>query len=250
MVATAPLIAVAHGSRDPRSAATMHALVERIRTVRPGLDVRLSFLDLNAPSVDRTVDGLAADGYETAVAVPLLLGSAFHARVDLPRLLATARCRHRSLTVLQADVLGADDRIVRAVRSRVIDTGADPFDDRLGVAVAAVGSSSDAANARTAQVALRITEGTRWRARICFATAPGPTVDEALLRLRAESAERFVVAPWFLAPGLLTDRVAAAAAPGTVLAQTIGAHPCLVDVVLDRYDTALRDVERPAVLSA
>ncbi|HEY5857939.1 MAG TPA: CbiX/SirB N-terminal domain-containing protein, partial [Aldersonia sp.] len=192
MVATGPLIAVAHGSRDPRSAATMHALVERIREARPSLDVRLSFLDLNAPSVDRTVDGVAADGYTSAVAVPLLLGSAFHARVDLPRLLATARYRRPSLSVLQADVLGTDDRIVRAVRSRAVEAGADPDDDRLGVAVAAVGSSSDVANERTAQVARRIASGTRWRTRICFATACGPTVAEALSGLRAEGAERFV----------------------------------------------------------
>ena len=253
MVATAPLIAVAHGSRDPRSAATMHAAVERIRAARPGLDVRLCFLDLNAPSVDQVIDGVAAQGHDAAVVAPLLLGSAFHARVDLPGMLAVARARHPRLTLVQADVLGTDNRLAGAVRRRVIDTGADPFDDRLGIAVAAVGSSSGSANALTGRVVGRIAAGTRWRMRICFATATRPTVAEALSGLRAEGAERFVVAPWFLAPGLLTDRVAAAAeatASGTVVAQTIGAHPWLVDVVLDRYDTALRDAERPVVISA
>ncbi|MEU2143865.1 sirohydrochlorin chelatase, partial [Streptomyces globisporus] len=33
------LLVIAHGSRDPRHAATVHALTERVRTERPGLRV-------------------------------------------------------------------------------------------------------------------------------------------------------------------------------------------------------------------
>ena len=63
------LVAVAHGSRDPRSAATISRLIDEVRQQRPDLDVRLSFLDLRL-------------GH--AVVVPLLLGNAFHARVAVP----------------------------------------------------------------------------------------------------------------------------------------------------------------------
>lgn len=79
-----PLIAVAHGSRDPRSARVIAAAVAALREVRPDLDVRLAFLDLNAPSIDQVLDGVAHDGHTHAVVVPMLLGNAFHARVDLP----------------------------------------------------------------------------------------------------------------------------------------------------------------------
>ena len=58
------------------------------------------------------------------------------------------------------------------------------------------------------------------------------------------------MAPWFLAPGRLTDRVADSIDADTVMAATIGAHPGLADVVLDRYDTALGAVARPVALSA
>ena len=40
-----PLLAVAHGSRDPRSAEAVSALFHRVRALRPELDVRLSYLD-------------------------------------------------------------------------------------------------------------------------------------------------------------------------------------------------------------
>ncbi|MFI1916333.1 sirohydrochlorin chelatase [Nocardia sp. NPDC020380] len=255
------LIAVAHGSRDPRSAATMHAVVEQIAAARPDLDVRLAFLDLSAPSVDQVVDAVAAEGHSHAVVVPLLLGSAFHARVDLPGLLDAARARHPRLRMTQADVLGADARLIGALRDRVRsahvdepailhgliaptscsgggapDAASGPYPS-LGVAVAAVGSSSVAANARTAEVARRLAALTGWKTEICFATTE-PTVTEAVTRLRARGAEEVLVAPWFLAPGLLTDRLIAAA-PDVVHAEVLGPHPALTDIALNRYHAAI-----------
>lgn len=269
------LIAVAHGSRDPRSATTMHAVVEQIAAARPDLDVRLAFLDLSAPSVDQVVDAVAAAGHSEAVVVPLLLGSAFHARVDLPELLDTARARHPRLRLTQADVLGTDIRLIEALRDRVLaeldsDPTAPGMHDpaaaalstcavaprnsaphrslpdrpRLGVAVAAVGSSSAAANRRTAGVARMLSELTGWDTEVCFATT-APSVTEAVARLRARGCEEIRVAPWFLAPGLLTDRLRDAL-PGIPHAETLCAHPLVADVALDRYASAAL----PAILSA
>ena len=231
-----PLIAVAHGSRDPRSAATIYAAVEQIRAARPEVDVRLAFLDLNAPSIDCVVNSIAADGYREAVVVPLLLGSAFHARVDLPALLA----RQSRLTLTQADVLGNDPLLVDAVRDRILETGVDRDDDSVGVAVAAVGSSSISANRRTAAIARLVAQGTSWTAKPCFATTE-PGVEDAVSALRSSGAHQFVVAPWFLAPGLLTDRVAAQA-PNALHANTIGAHPALAEVAIRRYDRAVAEL--------
>ncbi|MEV5648589.1 sirohydrochlorin chelatase [Nocardia sp. NPDC052254] len=231
-------IAVAHGSRDPRSAATMSAVVADIARHRPDLDVRLAFLDLNTPSVDHVIDAVAAQGHTEAIVVPLLLGSAFHARVDLPGILAAAGSRHPLLRITQADVLGTEDRLVTALRDRVSRVGADPADSGMGIAVAAVGSSSAAANRITGQVAAALAAGTSWQTTICFATTE-PALPQAVSELRRRGARRVIVAPWFLAPGLLTDRLAAA--DRTLRhAATIGSHPLLRDVALDRYDTADR----------
>ncbi|NKY27072.1 sirohydrochlorin chelatase [Nocardia gamkensis] len=236
------LIAVAHGSRDPRSAATVAEVVGTVAAARPELDVRTAFLDLTAPSVEQVVDAVAAEGHTHAVVTPLLLGSAFHARVDLPGLLATAGARHPGLRLTQADVLGADAGLVGALRDRVLAAGGAEHAAaarRLGVAVAAVGSSSAAANARTAEVATRLAARTGWRTEICFATTE-PSVSQAVSRLHACGADHVLVAPWFLAPGLLTDRLAHAA-PQATHAGVLGAHPALTQVVLDRYHAAIAE---------
>ena len=239
------LIAVAHGSRDPRSAATVSACVDLIRAARPGTDVRLAFLDLNAPSVDQVVDTVAAQGRTHAVIVPLLLGSAFHARVDLPGILAAARNRHPWLLLTQADVLGADHRLISALQDRVCSALGTDVPKRLGVAVAAVGSSSQEANTRTATVARLLAAQTGWRTEICFATT-GPSVATAVSELVEHGAEQVLAAPWFLAPGLLTDRLATQA-PDIVQTKVLGPHSALVDTVWDRYDSV---VPTPLLLSA
>ncbi|WP_280261971.1 sirohydrochlorin chelatase [Nocardia wallacei] len=230
------LIAVAHGSRDPRSAATMSAVVADLSVRRPDLDIRLAFLDLNAPSVEQVVDAVAAQGHTEAVVVPLLLGNAFHARVDLPGMLAAARIRHPRLHLTQAEVLGDDPRLITALRDRILSTGADPRNERTGIAVAAVGSSSAAANRHTLRIGGLVAEGTAWRTSVCFATTE-PSLPQAVSLLYEQGCDRVLVAPWFLAPGLLTDRLHRAG-PNLLHAKTIGAHTALTDVVLDRYVTA------------
>lgn len=237
------LIAVAHGSRDPRSADTVAAVVDGIRRRRPDLDVRTAFLDLTDPGVDHVVARLAEDGVGSAVVVPLLLGSAFHARVDLPALLDAARRRHPDLTLVQAEVLGHDRLLVDAARSRIIDAGVAPGDESVGVALAAVGSSHAPANQRTRALAERILAGTSWTAAVtCFATSQDPGPAQALSRLSAAGARRIVIAPWFLAPGLLTDRVFAAIhelCPDAIVADVLGNHSAVADVVAARYDAAV-----------
>ncbi|KAA8887726.1 sirohydrochlorin chelatase [Nocardia colli] len=233
------LIAVAHGSRDPRSAATMAAVVVELAAARPGFDVRLAFLDLNAPSVEQVVDAVAAQGHTRAVVVPLLLGNAFHARVDLPGLLAAAHARHPQLQLTQAEVLGPDARLIGALRDRVSEAAdslaAQP--NRLGIAVAAVGSSSAAANTRTAEVARRLAMLTGYITEICYATTE-PSLPQAISRLRTRGADNILVAPWFLAPGLLTDRLVSAA-PDVLHANVIGPHSALTDIVWNRYDATI-----------
>ena len=50
-MASPVLLVIAHGSRDPRHAATVQALVRRVRAMRPGLRVETGFLDFNVPAV-------------------------------------------------------------------------------------------------------------------------------------------------------------------------------------------------------
>jgi sirohydrochlorin ferrochelatase len=231
------LVLTAHGSRDPRSSANARAVAARLRSMRPALDVRLSFLEFNEPNFFDVLRGLP--DCRQAVVAPLLLTSAYHARRDIPQKIVDAGAHG----IRQADVLGEDDRLVSVLRERIDELDVSPLDDGLGVVVVAIGSSNAAANARTAKVAATLAAGVSWvGTTMAFATRPEASVAHAANRLRSRGARRLVIAPWSLAPGLLTDGVSTYAREhGIAMASPLGAHRLVAETVLDRYDQALAE---------
>jgi sirohydrochlorin ferrochelatase len=226
------LVLTAHGSADPRSAATARSIADCIRRLRPDLDARVAFCEQNSPNL-RDELATVTDGH--AVVVPLLLADAYHARVDIPAMIAEAGTGAR-----QAGVLGEDDRLIHVLRQRLEHAGMSRLDSRVGVLVTAVGSSHAQANARTATVARELTLTTRWTAATAFATGPSPTLADAAGELRSRGATRLVIAPWFLAHGRITDRVAAFAREHDIpMSAPLGAHRQVAETVLDRFDAAL-----------
>ncbi|MFF9394332.1 sirohydrochlorin chelatase [Streptomyces griseoluteus] len=234
------LLIVAHGSRDPRHAATVHALVARVRSMRPDLRVVTGFLDFNVPSVGGVLKSLAADGVREVVAQPLLLTRAFHAKADIPAVLREAP---RGMRVRQAEVLGPSPLLVSALERRLYEAGVSPADkSSTGVVLASAGSSDAEAIAVIADIA-REWWRTGWCAvRPAFASARLPRTEDAVRDLRAQGCERVAVAPYVLAPGFLPDRIARGAADADVLAEVLGPAPEVARVLLDRYAEALRTV--------
>ncbi|AXI74715.1 sirohydrochlorin chelatase [Streptomyces bacillaris] len=235
------LLVIAHGSRDPRHAATVHALTERVRAQRPGLRVETGFLEFNAPSVPRVLERLAAEGADEIIALPLLLTRAFHAKTDIPSVLREARARLPRLHIRQADVLGPSPLLNATLDRRLREAGARPGDlPRTGLVLASAGSTDPEAIAVIAEIARELRH-TGWCAvRPAFASAALPRTEDAVRALRAEGVDRVAVAPYVIAPGRLPDRIAAGAeaAGADVLADVLGPAPELARLLLDRYDEA------------
>ncbi|MEV0964015.1 MULTISPECIES: sirohydrochlorin chelatase [unclassified Streptomyces] len=239
------LLVVAHGSRDPRHAATVHALVRQVRSQRPEVRVSTAFLDFNAPTVPQVLERMANDGVAEVIALPLLLTRAFHAKSDIPSVLNEARARYPRLRITQAGVLGPSPLLLDAVEQRLYEAGLTPADKSgTGVVLASAGSSDPEAIAVIAAMARELRH-TGWCAvRPAFASAvtatspPGP--GDAVRALRAEGLERVAVAPYVIAPGRLPDRIAdgARAAGADVLAEVLGPSPELARLTLSRYDEA------------
>jgi sirohydrochlorin ferrochelatase len=246
------LLVVAHGSRDPRHAATVHALTQRVRAARPGLRVATAYLDFNAPSVSQVIDRLAAEGVREVVALPLLLTRAFHAKADIPAVLREATAGHPRLSVRQAEVLGPSPLLTAALERRLYEAGVRPGDrPSTGIVLASAGSTDPEAMAVIADIA-RAWRHTGWYAvRPAFASASLPRTEDAVRQLRAEGVDRVVVAPYVIAPGFLPDRIARGAqdAGADVLAAVLGDAPELARLLLRRYDESCV-VRRFATLSA
>lgn len=224
------VLLVAHGSRDPRFATTVTGIRDAVRRGRPDVRVELAYLDLNAPLVGDVLDDLAAAD-EPVTVVPLLLGDGYHSRFDLPVLLDAARRRHPALTVAQTPVLGSAG-LVDALADRLREAGAGA---EAGVLMYAVGSSDersdDAARRRGAELA----DLAGVPVEVVFATKLGEDaveLDAALIRLRGAGARRIVGLPYFLSPGLLTERVERLL-PDALVAQPLADHPAVISAIVD-----------------
>ena len=224
------LILTAHGSADPRSADTVRRIADEVRHQRPGLDVRVAFCERSEPNLRDVLADL--DG--PAVVTPLLLASAYHAHTDIPAIVAESAAGRRG-DIVQADTLGEDPRLVRVLAQRLAELGAP--EPETAVLVVAVGSSHPAANAATETLAGAL--GGNWAAvRVAYATTE-PSVVDGIAELRRAGARRIALAPWFIAPGRITDRVAdIAAAENVEMARPLGAHHLVAETVLDRFHRA------------
>ncbi|PRX92368.1 sirohydrochlorin ferrochelatase [Allonocardiopsis opalescens] len=247
MPGPAPLVAVAHGSRDPRAEAVVRELAARAAAGRRGLRVRAAFLDHTAPSLPEALAALAAEGAGEAVVVPLLLTAAYHSAVDIPRALAGVREELPWLRVRTAPVLGPHPAFTRVLGDRLAAAGAHP-DPGTAVVLAAAGSADPAANAAVARVARDwAARGEGWHSVVpAYASAAAPTPAEAVRERLAAGAARVAVATYLLAPGLFADRVRrdALSAGAYAVSPVLGADPRIAGVVVHRYSTALRE---PAV---
>ncbi|MGP3940539.1 sirohydrochlorin chelatase [Streptomyces sp. 6N106] len=235
------LLIIAHGSRDPRHAATVDALRARVRSLRPGLRVEAAFLEFNAPRVPQVLARLAAEDATEVIALPLLLTRAFHAKTDIPAVLREATARHPRLSVRQAEVLGPSPLLMDALERRLHEAGLRPADrPSTGVVLASAGSTDPEAIAVIAEIA-REWRHTGWCAvRPAFASASLPRTEDAVRALRADGVARVAVAPYVIAPGRLPDRIAhgAEAAGADLLAPVLGPAPELAHLLLRRYDEA------------
>ncbi|MFE4918909.1 sirohydrochlorin chelatase [Streptomyces sp. NPDC056661] len=228
------LVAVAHGSRDPQALRTVMKLLDRVRELRPGLDVRLGHIELNEPLLPATLSGL---GSADAVLVPLLLGRGRHVKRDIPEAAAAARALRATI----AAPLGPHPLLVEALYGRLVEAGWPAEEgDRRGSAVilAAAGSRDPDSAADTRRTARMLSERLGGVPVVpAYASATAPTVPVAVRALAARGRHRVAVASYFTAPGRFAT-AAAAAAPGTAAAP-LGAHPAMARLLLHRYDQAL-----------
>jgi sirohydrochlorin ferrochelatase len=236
---TAPaLVALAHGSRDPRSAQTIKSLVAEVRAMRPDLRIDPAFLELSKPSFATVVDRLVKAGYDEIVVVPLLLSEAYHAKVDVPEVVAEATARHPGLRIRASRVLGLEPAFLEVLDRRLRASLSDARVRELDALVlAAAGSSDHLANQAVTRLARLWGSRHRLPTVAAYASAAPPATGEAVRQFRSEGRRHIAVGSLFLAPGTLPDRASELAleAGAVAVSAPLGADPVLARTVLARY---------------
>ena len=246
-----PLVAVAHGSSDPRAAASVDTLLSLVQARAaaagyPGLDVRAAYLGHAAPTLAQALG--AVDG--AAVVLPLLLTSAYHSKTDIPKVLHEVRRARPRLGIGYGRPLGPHPLLRRALERRLAEaTDGEPPSASTAqsasttvIVLAAAGSSDPAANAVITDQAARWQAERGWRVVLPgYASAASPTPPEAVAAARRSGARRVLVASYLLCPGVFADQVRSdcLAAGADAVSPVLGAAPEIADIVLGRYAESL-----------
>ena len=245
------LVAVAHGSADPRAAATITDLmaVAAERAAARGLslpEVRAAYLGHAAPSLPQV---MGAIGRARVTVLPLLLTAAYHSKTDIPRVLSRLSGEFPRLQVSYGATLGPHPLLLSALERRLAE--ADPLGPadparraQTGVVLAAAGTTDPEANAAIARLAARWQARAGWfavrPASAAATTSSSPAPAAAVTGLLRAGARRVLVATYLLAPGLFADRIRASAlaAGAAAVSPALGAAPEVAEVLLDRFQEA------------
>ena len=193
------IVLIAHGSPDPRHAQDVESLAHAVRSrVRAGRAVGVCYLDHHEPSAQHIAGELSG----SAIAVPLLLTPAYHARVDVPKAVATLRSRGAEVRL--TPTLGPDDRLLDASVELLASGGYRPDPD-TAVVLFAAGSSNRSAAATVSQTVAR-SPRTDWATWQVASLDGGEPVEEVLARVRGQ-ARRVVAVSFMIASGILRDRM-------------------------------------------
>jgi sirohydrochlorin ferrochelatase len=224
------LVAVSHGTSDPRGQGAVRRLVDAVRDRLPYVDVRQAFVDVESPDV-ATVLG---DVTGPATVVPLLLGAGFHVHVDIAT--AVAERLASGQPTLTAATLGPDAAITGLLADRLRDADLGAADS---VVLAVAGSSDVRARLAADRAAAMLASTLRRPVRVGHLGGSGRALAGVLSEARATIGPggRVVAANYLLAPGFFDSRLAESGADIVTapLSGGLRVDSRLVDVVVRRY---------------
>ena len=251
MISRPPLVLVGHGTKSTAGVDEFRRFVERVRGLAgeglPAVDG--GFIELSSPSLTEAVAGMPIEAHPDMVAVPIVLTAAGHGKGDIPAALARERLRHPGLRWRYGRPLGPHPVLLDLLAERIDAAASGEPPETTWVLLVGRGATDPDANAEVAKVTRLLWEGRGYGgAEFCFVSLAEPPVPAALAKIRKLGAERVVVVPYFLFPGVLPDRVAAQARRFAAehpeievrVAGVIGDCDQLAGLVLERYGEAIR----------
>jgi sirohydrochlorin cobaltochelatase len=241
-----PLLVVGHGTRSESGVAEFNAFMARLQC-RPDAPYRAAeggFIELSRPPVTEAVGSLVGKGHRELIALPLVLVGAGHGKGDIPAALRREQVRFPGMTYTYGRPLGPHPGLLDILERRIEKVLGDADRAQTHVLLVGRGSTDPDANAEIAKVARLLWEGRGYASvEPSFVSLADPGVCAGLEKLRRLGAERIIVAPYFLFPGILPDRIVSQSGefslkhPGLAIdvAELIGDCDELADLVIERY---------------
>lgn len=232
------LVMLSPGSSDPNVTQVAHEVRREVQTLRPELSINTAFLGHCPPTGPQVVSQLTARGYEEIVFVPMCLTRAASNCDDLDLLVSRVRATYPHVRFSVSEPVGPAGSLLTVVdlrlraalaHSRVLEVD--------GLVLSTEGGGDVRGGALIARRARQWAAHHRVPVVAASCDGSGPTTAQAIGILRGQGRRHIAVGSLFLAadPAYAEQALQARRAGAIAVADPIGAHRELVDLVLARY---------------
>lgn len=236
------ILLVAHGSRSAAGQTEMAELARRVAARVPERAVEMGYLELSDPPAGQALARIVELGARRIAVVPLMLLAAGHTKSDVPAVVLEGRQAHPGVELRYGRPLGVDQALVTLAARRVANAGG----SGMPLVLFARGTSDPDANADACKISRLVAEATGAPLAVTgYSGVTWPTPREALDQVAALGAATAVTFSWFLATGVLVDRLREASEAfaresgvRVVDAGYFGPSSALVDLVVARAEEA------------
>ncbi|MED1741758.1 sirohydrochlorin chelatase [Bacillus swezeyi] len=238
------ILYIGHGSRLKKAQKEAAAFLEGCKGNMSEPIQEVSFLELAAPDIETGFKTCAEKGATHIAAVPLLLLTAAHAKKDIPEELADVSSRYPSIRVTYGKPIGVDQEVVKAVLTRIEETGT-PYENARVVLIGR-GSSDPDVKRDVNEICVRLKELAPVETVIpCFMTACKPYYRDVFAELEEARGKTTFIVPYLLFTGMLMNEIEREVEklketnPDVVLTEYLGFHPHIQQAFLNRVEEAV-----------
>ncbi len=211
------ILYIGHGSRVQEGNDELSAFVEKAKAKQPQVSIQeCCFLELAEPTITEGVESCIQQGATQIAVVPVLLLTAMHAKVDIPREIDQMKATYPDVSFSYGRPIGVESSVIKIVKDRLRDAGLQVTDDRpvyeerqpVTILLVGRGSSDPDATSDLMKISRLVWEYTPVTdVEVCFIAATHPNVDEGLVRANRLPNEKVYVVPYLLFTGVLMEEL-------------------------------------------
>ncbi|SDI72719.1 sirohydrochlorin chelatase [Natribacillus halophilus] len=252
------ILYVGHGSRVKEGNEQFETFIDYVKNnYETEMIQEIAYIELVSPTITEGIKACIEQGATKIAVVPVLLLSASHANVDIPRELERAKETYPHVKISCGRPFGIEDDVIDVAVSRLLHAGLPALgDDReredCTVLVVGRGSSDGKQPSDVAKIARLIYERVACNnVETCFLAATTPTVEQGLAKVEKLEAPQVYVLPYLLFTGVLMEELdemlrerEGKANTRYTLCDFLGSDDGLSDVLARRTEEALNEEGR------
>lgn len=238
------ILYVCHGSRDLAAIAEVQ---DFIASVMNEVDVSFHeccFLELAQPDIDQGIAKLIEKGVTKIAVIPVLLLSAGHYYIDIPKKLEANKEQYPNISFAYGKPLGVQDRLIDILVDRINETGV-PINHQAKILLVGRGSTYPETKVDIERLAKILSEKIYFNnVNYCFLAACKPSfAEEFALSLKGNYSQVWIV-PYLWFTGFLMNDLQKTIVTHKdvkkqiILTKQLGSHPNIKEALKDRvYET-------------